>query len=173
MIKWHLETRLIKDLKPHPKNPRQLSKDQARQLGTSMWAYGLVEKPVINTDNMIIGGHQRIQMLKSMKIKECECWVPDRALLEREVDELNIRLNRNHGEFDYDILANSWDVPDLLDWGFHPEELELIAIDPLESEDKQEKKKRNTLAPLAVTSFNGKNTNRKATWTTSLRNRLE
>jgi hypothetical protein len=79
--------------------------------------------------------------------------VPDRALLEREVDELNIRLNRNHGEFDYDILANSWDVPDLLDWGFNPEELELIAIDPLESEDKQEKKKKKHTCPSCGHEF--------------------
>src|SRR5271170_7199079 len=147
MIQWHLEKRLIKDLRPHPKNPRQLTKDQERHLSISLEKFGLAEKIIINTDNMIIGGHQRIQILKKNKEKEVECWVPDRQLTEAEADEFCIRLNRNHGDFDFDKLANEWEVPDLLDWGFRPEELELIDADEIESEEKDEKKKKLTTCP--------------------------
>ena len=42
---------------------------------------------------------------------------------QKDIDELNIRLNRAVGEFDFDILANEWDSKDLIDWGFNPEEL--------------------------------------------------
>lgn len=153
MIEWHLENRLLKDLKPHPKNPRQLTKDQERHLSSSISKFGLAEKIIINTDNMIIGGHQRFQILKKRKEESVDCWVPNRELTEQEVDELCIRLNRNHGEFDYDILANNFDVPDLLDWGFRPEELELIDPDEIESEDKQEKKKKPTICPSCGHEF--------------------
>ncbi len=135
MIQWHLEKRSIKDLKSHPNNPRQLSKDQERHLRTSIDKFGLAEKIIINTDNTIIGGHQRINVLKTMKEKQVDCWVPERTLDGKEAEELLIRLNRNHGEFDYDVLANSFNVPDLLDWGFLPDELELAYSD-IETDDK-------------------------------------
>ena len=31
---------------------------------------------------------------------------------------MNIRLNKNTGEFDIDILANEFDIDNLVDWGF-------------------------------------------------------
>jgi ParB-like chromosome segregation protein Spo0J len=142
-INWHLEVHPINTLKPHPKNPRQLSKDQARHLHTSIEKFGLADKPIINTDKTIIGGHQRIQVLKSMKAKTVECWVPDRLLEEKEEEELCIRLNRNHGSFDEDLLANAFEISDLLDWGFSMEELELIEPKDIDS-DKDKKKKLKT-----------------------------
>jgi hypothetical protein len=135
MIQWHLEKRLIKELKPHPHNPRQISKDQMRHLAMSMETYGFIDKPAINTDNTIIGGHQRVTYWKKEGHKEIECWLPSRTLDDKEVEKLMLRLNRNHGEFDYDVLANSFDVPDLLDCGFLPDELELNCGD-IETDDK-------------------------------------
>jgi DNA modification methylase len=49
--------------------------------------------------------------------------VPDQSLDQKDIDELNIRLNRNLGEWDFDILANQWDVDNLIEWGFTEEEL--------------------------------------------------
>ena len=37
--------------------------------------------------------------------------------------ELNIRLNKNTGKFDYDILANLYDADELKDYGFTDAEL--------------------------------------------------
>lgn len=146
MIKWHLETRKIKDLKPHAKNPRQLSKDQERQLMTSLEKFGLADKPIINTDGIIIGGHMRLKMLQKQKINEVECNVPDRTLTDSEVDELNIRLNKNTGDWDWDILANQWEVTDLINWGFTEDELAGFA-DIEELEPKEEKPKVPKLCP--------------------------
>lgn len=123
MIEWRLETRNIEDLSPHPKNPRYLTKDQKKHLESSLDEFGLIEKPIINQDNTIIGGHQRIKLLKEQNIHEVECWVPDNLLGEKQVDKLNIRLNKNHGSFDYDILANEWDLDDLIEYGFDEDEL--------------------------------------------------
>jgi ParB-like chromosome segregation protein Spo0J len=123
MIEWRLEKRLIKDLIPHSKNPRYLNKDQAKQLKTSITKFGLIDVPIINNDNTIIGGHQRISILKDEGESEVNCWVPDSLLTEQEVDELNIRLNKNTGSWDFDILANDWDMRDLVEWGFSVKEL--------------------------------------------------
>lgn len=145
MIKWHLETRKIKELKPHPKNPRQITKDQDRNLKASLDKFGMAEVVVINTDNTIIGGHQRVRILKSQKQNEVECRVPERTLDEKEVDELNIRLNKNTAEWDYDVLADQWDLPDLIDYGFTPSELELGDFE--EVDEKEEKPKKNKSCP--------------------------
>lgn len=140
MIKWTLETRKLKDLKNHPKNARKLSSDDAYQLNESIGKFGLIDKPIINTDNTIIGGHQRIAIVKS-KLKQIECWIPDRTLTDAEVDELNIRLNRNTGDWDYDILANQWDIPDLIQWGFDAKEL------LSDGTDKTNKGKKDKICP--------------------------
>jgi DNA modification methylase len=136
-IKWHIETRRISDLKDHPKNPRRLIKEQAQHLQASLEKFGLIDKPIINTDNQIIGGHQRKRILKKMGMKEVECYVPNRTLEEKEIAELNIRLNKNSGEWDWDILANQWEISDLLDWGFTADEL-LDSVQDINTEETQE-----------------------------------
>src|SRR5258708_40378606 len=118
MFKWSVETRKIKNLKEHAKNPRILTQVQHDQLRISLEKLGLAGKPIINTDGMIIGGHQRLKVLKKMGVKEIEVNVPDRELSQDELDELCVRLNKNTVEWDWECLANQWRVNDLLDWRF-------------------------------------------------------
>lgn len=117
-IDWTLETRLVADLKDHPKNPRYMTQRDREQLAAGIDRFGLIDKPVINTDGTIIGGHQRKQYLVDSGVPEVSCWVPSRKLTEAEVDELNIRLNRNQGRWDQDMLIEEFDLNDLMDWGF-------------------------------------------------------
>jgi hypothetical protein len=42
--------------------------------------------------------------------------VPDRELSIDEARELNVRLNKNVAEWDFDTLANNFELDDLLDW---------------------------------------------------------
>ena len=63
-IKWNLQTLSIKDLKDHPKNPRQIKKEQQQHLQNLIEKFGLIDKPIINKDCTIIGGHQRVRILK-------------------------------------------------------------------------------------------------------------
>lgn len=140
-MKWNIETRKIKDLKDYSKNPRKLSKDQAVHLQTSIEKFGLIDKPIINTDNTIIGGHQRIRLLKKMKHKEVECYVPEKELTEKEVEELNIRHNKNQGSFDYDIMANEFEPLDLITYGFDEQDI-FGRIDEVENKEKEDKEKK-------------------------------
>ena len=139
MIEWKIETRNIKDLKNHPKNPRRLTKDQYDHLKTSIDKFGLIDKPIVNLDGTIIGGHQRVQVLRKDKQKTVECWIPSIELDEKQVEELLLRMNRNTGSWNYDELANLFDIPDLLDYGFTTQEFHIEDIEPVEKEKKPKK----------------------------------
>jgi len=122
---WHLEVRDIDSLVPHRKNPRYITKEDAKQLKRSIAKFGLIDRPVITKDGQIIGGHQRMNILREMGLTEVECWVTDDDdLTDDDIDELNIRLNKNQGDWDWEKLANEWDVNDLINWGFDEKEFE-------------------------------------------------
>jgi ParB-like chromosome segregation protein Spo0J len=135
-MEWKLQTRQLKELKSNEKNPRRLTKEQFLHLEKSLSKFGVCEPIVINTDNTIIGGHQRVRVLKKMGKKEIEVYVPDETIDQKDSDELNIRLNKNTGDWDYDILANNWDVGQLVDWGFNEKEL---AVDIQACEENSQK----------------------------------
>lgn len=131
-MNWKLQTFKLSQLKAHPKNPRQISKDQMVHLEGVIAKFGMIDKPVINLDMTIIGGHQRVKILKKMKVKEVECWVPDELLEEKDVEELMIKHNLNQGSWDFDALANNFEVMDLLGYGFSEEQLFGITKDVTE-----------------------------------------
>ena len=123
MIKWQLQELKIKDIKNHKKNPRQISKNKFENLSNLVDKFGLIDKPIVNKDLTLIGGHQRIKLLKKQKVKSVECWVADVLLSDDEVNELCIGLNLHQGTWDYDILANEWEPLDLLEYGFTEKQL--------------------------------------------------
>jgi ParB-like chromosome segregation protein Spo0J len=141
-IKWHLEEKPLKSLKKYAKNPRQLTKEQYYHLRQSIEKYGLASPLLVNQDNMIIGGHQRARILKELGHTSVECYVPDRQLDEKEVEELCIRLNKNGGAFDFDTLANEFEADDLLAWGFNETEL-IGAFTEIDEETTAEPKKKS------------------------------
>ena len=119
-----IESKLIKDLKPATYNPRQISTKQFKDLKESIKKFGLVDPIIINKNkNVVIGGHQRLKICKELKYIEIDCVVLD--LSKEEERELNIRLNKNSGEFDMDILANEFDIDQLVDWGFKHIDLDI------------------------------------------------
>jgi len=125
-MRWHIEKRKVSELKENPKNPRNLTEKGLSDLENSIKKFGVAEPLVINQDGMICGGHGRKKILERLGIKEVDCYIPERELTEKEFDELNVRLNKNiAGEFNYDILANEFDLPDLLEWGFEESELDI------------------------------------------------
>tara|TARA_R100000655_G_scaffold76094_2_gene115081 strand:- start:549 stop:1043 length:495 start_codon:yes stop_codon:yes gene_type:complete len=130
-----IESKLIKDLKPATYNPRQISTKQYKDLKASIEKFGLVDPIIINQNgNVVVGGHQRLKICKELKHTEIDCVVLD--LSKEEERELNIRLNKNTGDFDLDILANEFDIDELVDWGFKHIDLD-INIDKIE-EDKED-----------------------------------
>jgi ParB-like chromosome segregation protein Spo0J len=155
MITWKLEVIPIKLLKNHPKNPRQINKQQLQHLEDLIKKFGLIDKPIVNVDMTIIGGHQRVRILKKMKIKEVECWIPSEQLSEDDVQELLIRHNLNQGSWDYDTLANNFEALDLLQWGFSEEQLldSCKESEQIMDEIEKEKKKSTKKCPECGNEF--------------------
>jgi ParB-like chromosome segregation protein Spo0J len=124
-ITWNTEKRKIGDLKEFPNNPRKISKEQFKNLVDSIHKFDYVELIAIDLDNTIIAGHMRVKALKKIHGKShiIEVRVPSRKLNEDEFKEYLVRSNLNIGSFDYDILANEWDVDNLLEWGFSIDQL--------------------------------------------------
>ena len=128
MIKWKLVNRKVVDLKEWQKNPRRLTEKGIKDLTTSIKKFGIAEPIVINKNNTICGGHGRKKVLVAMKIKEVACYMPSIKLTDKQMEELNIRLNKNiAGEFDFDMLANLFEYDDLIEYGF--DEKELLGLD--------------------------------------------
>lgn len=128
-IEFHNEKRKISDLLPYRRNPRKLSEKQARDLRDSLSKFRLAEVPVINTNNTILAGHQRIKILAELEgvDKEIDVRVPNRKLTREEANEYLIRSNKNTGEWDFEVLAENFMYDDLVAWGF--EDIELTMFD--------------------------------------------
>ena len=127
----------IKDLKFADYNPRQLSKEQFNNLKKSIEKFGFVDPVIVNKNserkNVIIGGHQRVNVARQIGIKSIPCIELDLSI-EKE-KELNVRLNKNNGEWDWDLLANNFDEKDLIDWGFEHYELGIGKENPNDVEE--------------------------------------
>lgn len=124
-ITWKSEKRKIKDLTAAKYNPRRLTDKQAKNLDDSLTKFNVADPIIINSDNRIIGGHQRIKILKMKGETEVDVRVPSRKLTEKEEKELNLRLNKNLGEWD-DELLREFDKDMLIDVGFDSDELDRI-----------------------------------------------
>ena len=123
-----IKNRQIKELIAAEYNPRKLSSDQKQHIADSIKRFGIVDPIIVNINknrkDIIIGGHQRVIVAKELGYKELPCVELD---LSRDKErELNIRLNKNTGEFDYEMLNELFDMGDLLDWGFTEDELEML-----------------------------------------------
>lgn len=140
-VQWSLQKIEIKKLKQHPKNPRQIGKEKFQRLGNLIDKFGLIDKPIVNEDLTLIGGHQRVKYMKKQKAKTVECWVSDRHLSDEEVDELCIGLNLHQGEWDWDTMANEWEPLDLLKWGFTEQQILGTCKEAEEVLDEKKEKK--------------------------------
>ncbi len=117
----------IKDLSPALYNPRKWSKEAISQLKESITKFGLVDPIIVNKhkgrENIIIGGHFRVKIAKDLGIKDVPVYYID--LNEKREKELNLRLNKATGEWDWNLLAD-FDENFLSDAGFSSEELDEI-----------------------------------------------
>ena len=138
-ITWKTEKRKLSDLFPSTYNPRKFSETNKKYLSDSLSKFSLAEPIVINSDNTIIGGHFRFKILTERYGRngtEIDVRVPNRPLDKSEETELNLRLNRNLGEWDFDLLGKI-DTSMLQDVGFDSKEIDRATISlPSEADDE-------------------------------------
>jgi hypothetical protein len=133
-ITWTNEKRRLSQLIPWPRNPRQIKGAEVARLQESLKEFGQVEPVAVGPGNELYNGHQR---LKSWAAKygdiEIDVRVSSRPLTEKEREKLTVFLHKGAaGEWDFEMLANEFEVPELLEWGFEAKELGFIVDEPVD-----------------------------------------
>lgn len=137
-LSWHTSERKVLDLVPNIKNPRTISPKQIEALKRSLKKFNLVELPVIDTDNKVIAGHQRLMVLKLLgrESEKIPVRVPNRKLTQKEYDQYLITSNSVTGDWDFEKLK-VFDLDMLLDVGFDQVELASFWDKELEVKDEE------------------------------------
>ncbi|MDD5145195.1 MAG: DNA methyltransferase [Candidatus Pacebacteria bacterium] len=126
--KYQIQYVDINSLRPAEYNPRTNSEKQAKDLKESINHFDLIDPLIVNSAperlNIIIGGHFRWRMADELGYEEVPVVYVNIPDIERE-KELNLRLNKNTGEWDWNLLA-SFDESLLSEIGFSSEDLDHI-----------------------------------------------
>jgi DNA modification methylase len=109
----------IAKVKENPSNPRFIKDSKFKKLVQSIKAFPemLEKRPiVVDEDMVVLGGNMRLKACKSAGL--FEVWVDiAQGWSQEQKDEFIIKDNDAFGEWDWDILANEWDVNLLNEWG--------------------------------------------------------
>ena len=113
----------ISQVKPNPKNPRVIRDGKFQKLITSIKEFPdmLNKRPLIVFTDVdgkycVLGGNMRLKALNELKYTEIPVIIAD-EWNEEQKNEFLIKDNVGFGEWDWDSLANEWDVEKLDDWG--------------------------------------------------------
>jgi len=124
----------LSDIRPNPNNPRVIKDDKFKKLVKSIQDFPqmLELRPIVVNDEMIVlGGNMRLKALEHLGIKETYI-IKASDLTQKQEQEFIIKDNVGYGEWDWDQLANEWDVEDLDEWGL---DLPLDFVKELEAEE--------------------------------------
>jgi hypothetical protein len=109
----------ISQVIPNPTNPRIIKDDKFKKLVKSIEEFPemLELRPIVVDANMVVlGGNMRLKACLAAGLKEVPIIVADK-LTDAQKAEFVIKDNVGFGEWDWDLLANEWDVETLQDWG--------------------------------------------------------
>ena len=121
----------LSEIVPAEYNPRVELKSgdtEYEALTNSISRFGLVEPLIVNKrNNILIGGHQRLNVLKEMGVEETEVIIVD--LPEEQEKQLNVSLNKIEGDWDMyklEEVLKEIDADDIAYTGFSEEEIDNI-----------------------------------------------
>jgi 16S rRNA G966 N2-methylase RsmD len=103
----------------NPNNPRLIKDDKFKKLCKSIQEFPemLELRPiVVNKDMIVLGGNMRLKACQEIGLTEVPIIVAEN-LTEEQQREFLIKDNVSGGEWDWDILANEWEVEQLNEWG--------------------------------------------------------
>jgi hypothetical protein len=133
----------ISKIKPNPNNPRFIKDDKFNKLVNSITTFPemLEKRPLVcftDADGkyVVLGGNMRLKASKRAGLKELPIILAD-DWSEEQKNEFIIKDNVGFGEWDWDDLANEWDIDNLLSWGL---DLPMDLVD-----DEKEKNNSNSI----------------------------
>jgi len=109
----------ITEVKKNPDNPRLIKDFKYQKLVKSIKEFPqmLELRPIVVDENMtILGGNMRYRASLDAGLKEVWIKIADN-LTDNQKKEFIIKDNSSFGEWDWDTLANEWDIKSLTDWG--------------------------------------------------------
>ena len=131
-----IETIAINKIKLNPNNPRLIKDDKFTKLVQSIKDFPemLNIRPiVVNEDMIILGGNMRFKACKEAGLKEVPI-IKASGLSEDKQREFLIKDNVSGGEWDWELLANEWEVEQLESWGL---DIPDFAVKELEAEEDE------------------------------------
>ena len=110
---------LINEIKPNPNNPRIIKDHKFKQLVKSIQDFPqmLELRPiVIDENNMVLGGNMRLKACIEAGLTDVPV-IHANNLSEEQKKEFIVKDNVGYGEWEWDALANEWNIEDLDNWG--------------------------------------------------------
>lgn len=121
----------ISKIKLNPTNPRVIKDDKFQKLVKSIQDFPEMKeiRPiVVNQDMIILGGNMRFRAMQEAGVKEIPVVIVDWD--EEKQKEFTIKDNLSFGEWDWDALANDWDIEALRQWGVDVPSFNIDLIEP-------------------------------------------
>jgi len=127
----------IRKIKPSETNPRKIKPEALAKLVESIRRdpeFMALRPIVVDESGVILGGNQRYRAILEMGLKEIpDVWVVAASDLTDDQRRRFILVDNAPGgmagEWDIDLLANEWDIPELESLGFSLEALGLKSPD--------------------------------------------
>ncbi len=129
----------IKKIVPNDKNPRVIKGEKFRKLVKSVQEFPemLELRPIVVDRNMmVLGGNMRLKACLEAGLQEVPILIADNLTPEQEA-EFIIKDNVGFGEWDWDMMANEWNLDDLESWGLDLPNID-DQIDDLEEDEEIE-----------------------------------
>ena len=136
-----IKTVKISEPKPNEHNPRYINKANFKKLVSSLKEFPkmLEVRPLVVDENMIVlGGNMRLKALieagfKEVLVHQVLDWTDD------EKNQFIIKDNSSFGSWDWEILANEWNMQKIADWGVDlPKEMFAEDDDPIQQNTQDE-----------------------------------
>lgn len=111
----------VKLIKPNPKNPRTIRNHKFKKLVESLQSLpeGLEVNPIkVDEEMVILGGNMRFKASLEAGLTELPIEII-KGLSKEEKEEFIIKDNAHYGEWDYDVLANTFDSTELNIYGLN------------------------------------------------------
>ncbi len=92
------------------KNPRKITAAKRKQLSDLVTRFGMISTPVVDADNRLVSGHQRVKVLQLLGRggEPVDVRLASRKMTEAEFKEINLIENAKFGEWDADLLQQEF-----------------------------------------------------------------
>jgi len=166
-----MKYRKLNELRLLKNNPRYITKEKLEKLKASIQKNKeyFEARPLILSnrtgDLVIIAGNQRYRAARDLGLKEVPTFLLE-GLTEEKEKEIIIRDNIELGDWDFDLLANNFDIEDLEEWGVEIEDIKKEEKEYQKEEAKKKLAEKFILPPFSILDTTQKYwQDRKKTWT--------